>query len=79
MFDEECKRGSKIQILQAIYSVTQRYWDMKNKTKLQRELVLKINACKTKEMKVNSDVESRLTVNRDEVEQVKLFLYLREV
>jgi hypothetical protein len=47
--------------------------------KLQRESEdagLQINVNKTKEMRINSDIEHRLSINGKDIEQVESFLYL---
>jgi hypothetical protein len=47
--------------------------------KLQREAEdagLQINVNKTKEMRINSDIEHRLSINGKDIEQVESFLYL---
>jgi hypothetical protein len=60
--------------------LSQRYRDMEIKlAKLQREeedAGLQINVNKTKEMRINSDIEHRLSINGKDIEQVESFLYL---
>jgi hypothetical protein len=60
--------------------LSQRYRDMETKLiKLQKDAEdagLQINVNKTKEMRINSNIEHSLSINGKDIEQVESFLYL---
>jgi hypothetical protein len=60
--------------------LSQRYSDMKDKLiRLQQEIklaVLNINANKTKEMRINTQIEEKLSIVNKGIEQVESFTYL---
>jgi hypothetical protein len=63
--------------------LSQRYSDMKDKLiRLQQEAKLarlNINVNKTKEMRTNTQIEEKLSMTNNEIEQVESFTYLRSI